>query len=331
MEQYVAQYFKKTRKIIASEKPETIVTLQFFQRKDNAILAGMMEVIQLLKTNTNTDKYKIKYLPDRSKISSGEVVLELEGPYIEFGLYEGVIDGILSRMTSLATNAAEVVKAANGKQVVFMGDRSDHYLNQSRDGLAIAIGGIKTQVTDAHVSHHDGEAIGTIPHALIQMFEGDLVKALYAYKKNFPNQKVTALVDFNNDVLSESLKVLSYFQKDLFAIRVDTSANMSDAMFLNDEEYGVTPNMIKTLRKNLDSFGGKHVKIIVSSGFSATRIKQFEELETPVDIYGVGASLLHIGHTYTADAVKLNGKPLAKAGRKYRPNPRLIEFGNETL
>ena len=326
MKQYTAKYFEKTESIIKKHKPTSCVLLQFFQRQPQGVLCGINEVLELLKQNTDVSKYQIRYLPEGTKITSKEVVLELEGNYAEFGIYEGVIDGILSRATSLASNAREVVEAAQGKKIVFMGERSDHYSNQARDGYAVSVGGIETQVTDAHVSMHNGNAIGTMPHALIQMFNGDLNAALRAYKDTFPNEKLTALVDFNNDVLTDTLKALKEFREELQAIRIDTSEAMSDAMFLNDEEFGVTPNMIKTVRQALDAKHGKHVKIIVSSGFNAKKIEQFENEKTPVDIYGVGASLLQIKHTFTADAVKIDGKELAKKGRSYNPNPNLINF-----
>jgi nicotinate phosphoribosyltransferase len=43
----------------------------------------------------------------------------------------------------------------------------------------------------------------------------------------------------------------------------------------------------------------------------------------PVDAYGVGSSLLRGENDFTADIVMLDGKPCAKVGRHYRPNPRL--------
>ena len=43
----------------------------------------------------------------------------------------------------------------------------------------------------------------------------------------------------------------------------------------------------------------------------------------PVDAYGVGSSLFEGRFDFTADVVLLDGKPCAKVGRGYRPNPRL--------
>ncbi|MBR2022522.1 MAG: nicotinate phosphoribosyltransferase, partial [Mycoplasmataceae bacterium] len=127
---YVANYFFIAEKLISKYKPDSIVTMQFFQRKENAILCGINEALDFLKKNTDTKKYKIKYLPEGSKIKSLEPVLELEGHYKDFGIFEGVIDGILARSTSIATNAWECIQAAKGKEIIYMGDRADHYINQ---------------------------------------------------------------------------------------------------------------------------------------------------------------------------------------------------------
>ena len=42
-----------------------------------------------------------------------------------------------------------------------------------------------------------------------------------------------------------------------------------------------------------------------------------------MDAYGVGSSLLRGQNDFTADVVRVDGRPLAKAGRHERPNPRL--------
>lgn len=326
MKQYIAEYFFKTELILNKQKPQNVVTMQFFQRKNNVVLCGINEVIRLLEQETDTSQYIIKYLKDGSIINDKEVVLELEGHYQDFGKYEGIIDGILSRGSSIATNARQVVNVSNGKQIVYMGDRADHYLTQKHDGYAVNIGGISTQVTKAQIVSHNGIATGTIPHILIQEFEGDIIAALKAYKKII-GKPLTALVDYNNDVIGDSIKALNYFKKDLSAVRVDTSPNMKDLMFLeNEHEYGVNPKQIKRLRLALDQNNGHHVRIIVSSGFNAKKIAEFEKANTPVDIYGVGASLLKIDINFSADAVKLNGKYIAKAGRKYNNNPKLIKY-----
>ncbi len=65
------------------------------------------------------------------------------------------------------------------------------------------------------------------------------------------------------------------------------------------------------------------MKIVVSGGFTVKKIRQFEAQGVPVDGYGVGSSLFEGRYDFTADVVLLEGRPCAKTGREYRPNPRL--------
>jgi nicotinate phosphoribosyltransferase len=77
------------------------------------------------------------------------------------------------------------------------------------------------------------------------------------------------------------------------------------------------------VRSALDEAGHQRVKIVVSGGFTAGRIREFERNGVPVDSYGVGSSLLRGSNDFTADVVLVEGKPCAKVGRGYRPNERL--------
>lgn len=74
-------------------------------------------------------------------------------------------------------------------------------------------------------------------------------------------------------------------------------------------------------RPRLDPF--THVKIVVSGGFTVEKIREFEQRRVQVDAYGVGSSLFDGRYDFTADVVLLEGRPCAKTGREYRPNPRL--------
>jgi nicotinate phosphoribosyltransferase len=77
----------------------------------------------------------------------------------------------------------------------------------------------------------------------------------------------------------------------------------------------------------------RNVQIAVSGGFRPEKIKWFEELGVPVDIYGVGSGLmsndeaLGTNTDFTADVVrvKIDGRwvDMAKVGRAATDNPDL--------
>jgi nicotinate phosphoribosyltransferase len=75
------------------------------------------------------------------------------------------------------------------------------------------------------------------------------------------------------------------------------------------------------------------VKIVVTGGFGPSKIRRFEELGVPADIYGVGSSLFSnsdeagTNNDFTADVVRVHlggaWHPIAKVGRAPCDNPDL--------
>lgn len=337
---FSAVYFLKTQDIVKQKLPNNVVTMQFFQ-KEEAVLCGTDEVIALLhKFAEDPENLEIYSLKDGEKVKPFETVLTITGPYQNFGFLEGVIDGIFARRTSVATNVYNVAKAARlsgtQKPVIFMGDRDDHFTQQAGDGYAAFIGGSTAQATHAMNEWWGKQGMGTMPHALIQMYQGDIVAATQAYRDVFPDDEIMTLVDYNNDVITDSLKVARAFGEKLSSVRVDTSKSLVDKYFLRNQHLmgtfdprGVTPELIFALRKALDDEGFHYVKIVASGGFTEDKIARFEERQVPVDMYGIGSSLLKIKIGFTGDNVLLNGEHSAKEGRKYRPNPKLEQVHYE--
>jgi nicotinate phosphoribosyltransferase len=86
---------------------------------------------------------------------------------------------------------------------------------------------------------------------------------------------------------------------------------------------GVNTELATLVRNALDEAGHERVQIVVSGGFDAAKIRDFEDVGAPVDAYGVGSSLVRGENDFTADVVRLEGRPAAKVGRRFNPNPRL--------
>lgn len=327
---YSALYFNRTKTILLNERNFKNVTMQIFQKNNKSILCGVDEVLELLKIGTGYWKkniwvskfkeLKIEYLHDGDHISAWQSVMHITGPYVFFAHMESIYLGILARRTLIASNSRKVVDAAKGKQIVFFGDRFDDFRNQEGDGNAAHIGGINSVCTEAQAHLWKGFVAGTIPHALIAVNNGDTVESSMQFARHIKD-RVIALVDFDNDCINTALKVARALGQQLWGVRIDTAENLIDKSLQNKKDpkyFGVNPTLVKLLRRTLDKNKLNHVKIIVSGGFNEKKINNFEKNKTPVDIYGVGSALLKGSNDFTADIVKVDGKNLAKYGRKYK-------------
>jgi nicotinate phosphoribosyltransferase len=270
---------------------------------------------------------EVRALRDGDLVDAWEPVIEITGPYRLFAHLESVYLGVLARRSLVATNVRRVVAAADGKPVVFFADRFDHWATQGGDGYAAFVGGAQGVATDAQAAWWGERGLGTTPHSLIATFAGDTVAAMRAFARHIPDVPLVALVDFHNDCVATALACAREFGERLWGVRLDTAANMVDRSLWEQmgdfQPTGVNPQLVWNVRRALDAEGFHHVRIICSGGFTAERITAFERGGVPVDSYGVGSALLKGSGDYTADVVLREGRPCAKAGRRYRPSSRL--------
>jgi nicotinate phosphoribosyltransferase len=325
---YSDKYFVRAREILLKDGHRPSVTMQVFA-KTRAYLGGIDEAIAILKLCAETwDEIDVRALYDGDPIEPWETVLLIEGPYDAFAVLETLYLGVLARRTKVGTNTRLVVEAARPKEVMFFPARHDHWLVQTGDGYAAHIAGAIGVSTDAQASWWGSEGIGTVPHALIAAYGGDTVVASRKFAEHMPaSVGLITLVDFENDSVGTSLKVARALGQRLYGVRLDTSETLVDKSIIPEmgsfKPTGVNPQLVWNVRRALDGEGFQHVKIVVSGGFTADKIRQFEEQGVPVDAYGVGSSLFQGRFDFTADVVRVEGKPCGKVGRTYRPNPRL--------
>jgi nicotinate phosphoribosyltransferase len=328
---YSDKYFVRARDVLTAAGRNPRVTMQVFQ-KEHAWLGGVDEAIAILKTCL-TNRYdwsdlEVTALRDGDQVGPRETVMLITGPYVAFAHLETLYLGVLARRTRVATNTRRVVEAAWPKPVMFFPARFDHWLVQTGDGYAAHIAGAIGVSTDAQASWWGSEGIGTVPHALIAAFGGDTVAATVAFADAMPSDvRIISLVDFDNDCVGTSLAVSRALGPRLHGVRLDTSESLVDASIVaqlgDSGPRGVNPQLVQNVRDALDTSGFKHVQITVSGGFDAEKIRRFETAGVPVDAYGVGSSLFGGRFDFTADIVLVEGDPVAKRGRGYRPNSRL--------
>lgn len=297
--------------------------------KAPAFLGGIDEAIAILKLCAiEWSELEVRALYDGDPIAPWETVLLIDGPYDAIAHLETLYLGVLSRRTRVGTNTRRVVEAARPKEVMFFPARHDHWLVQTGDGYAAHIAGAIGVSTDAQASWWGSEGVGTVPHALIAAYGGDSVLATRKFADHIdPSVRLVTLVDFENDCVRTALELADALGDRLYGVRIDTSEMLVDRSVIPQmgrfRPSGVCPQLVWNVRRALDARGFPKVRIIVSGGFTAEKIQDFERQQVPVDAYGVGSSLFQGRFDFTADVVRRDGRPCAKVGREYQPNPRL--------
>jgi nicotinate phosphoribosyltransferase len=325
---YSDVYFNFARETLIADGRRPRVAMQVFQRHDS-VLGGMDEAIAILQLCSHGwDELEVRALYDGEDIAPWETVMTIEGDYTLFAHLETVYLGVLARRTLISTNVRRVVDAANGKPILFFPARHDHHHVQTGDGYAAHVAGAIGVSTDAQSSWWGGRGIGTVPHGLIAAYGGDTVLASQRFVDWAPaDVNVVVLADFENDSVRTSLEVARVLGDRLWGVRLDTSRTLVDRSLWDElgdfDPRGVNERLVRRVRGALDREGFERVRIVVSGGFDVQRIREFERKGVPVDSYGVGSTLIRGENDFTADVVMVDGKPCAKVGRWYRPNPRL--------
>jgi nicotinate phosphoribosyltransferase len=325
---YSDAYFNFTRQLLIERGDHPRVTMQVFQKR-RSILGGVDEAVAVLKLcSDDWESLEVHALHEGDGIAPMETVMTIEGDYSLFAHLETVYLGCMARRSLVMRNVREVVDAAHGKPILFFPARHDHWLVQTGDGWAAHVAGAIGVSTEAQASWWGGVGVGTVPHGLIAAFGGDTVEAARAFADRFAEQmNVTVLVDFENDSVRTALEVADALGDRLWGVRLDTSERMVDRGLWHEmgdfQPTGVNVVLAERVRTALDEAGHGGVRIVVSGGFDAAKIREFEGRGAPVDAYGVGSSLVRGENDFTADVVRVDGRDCAKAGRAYRPNPRL--------
>jgi nicotinate phosphoribosyltransferase len=339
---YTDAYFNLAKETLEREGRHPRVLMQVFQ-KHESLLGGIDEAVAVLRLGAGRagrssgdwepgwDDLEVLALHEGDRIAPWETVLTIEGDYTLFSHLETVYLGVLARRSLVMRNVAEVVAAANDKEILFFPARHDHWQMQTGDGWSAHIAGAIGVSTDAQASWWGGAGVGTVPHALIAAYGGDTVAAARAFAARFADRmNVTVLVDFENDSARTAVAVADALGPDLWGVRLDTSERIVDRGLERrgpDAPPGVSPQLVALVRGALDDAGHKQVRIVVSGGFNAAKIAEFERAGAAVDAYGVGSALLRDENDFTADVVRVEGHPCAKVGREERPNPRLRRVG----
>lgn len=308
-------YFERTLRILKAKKTNPFVKAEFIAKSlpDGwrwAVLSGMEEVSYLLKHIP----VKARALREGTVFYPFEPVMEIEGRYQDFCVFETALLGLICQASGISTKAARFKKLSGERLVVSFGARRMHPVLAPMIERNAYIGGC-----DGVAVIKSGEVIGedpmgTMPHALI-ICMGSTVDAIKAYDEVLePKFKRVVLIDTFLDEKFEALNVAEAMGGKLFALRLDTPSSRRGNFY----------RILQEVRWELDLRGHKNIKLFVSGGIKE---QDLPDLNTYVDAYGIGTSISNAPVVdFSMDIMEIEGRPLAKRG-KWSGSKRVLRCG----
>jgi nicotinate phosphoribosyltransferase len=320
-------YFKKG-------KAEERAVFDYFFRKlpfegGYAVFAGLGELLDILE-HLKFDEKDIAFLkkngfPDdflnylegfrfRGNLYSsreGDVVfptrpvLQVEAGMLEAQVIETLLLNVLNFQTLIATKANRMRMVAGDRGLIDFGLRRAQGPGGYYAARAAVIGGFDATSNVRAGRDYDIPISGTMAHSFIQSYDDELT-AFRDFAATYPDNCVL-LVDTYNTIgsgIPNAIRVGKEMKERgerLKGIRLDSG----------DLAY-----LAKEARKSLDEAGLDHVKIAASNQLDEHVIKSLIDQKAPIDIFGVGTSLVTGRPDANLDGVyKLsfaNGQPRIK-------------------
>jgi nicotinate phosphoribosyltransferase len=186
--------------------------------------------------------------------------------------------GIMNYMCMVASKAARVVTAANGKAVMEFGQRRTHPAAALDASYAAYVGGATATSNLAAYARYGIPATGTMDHFAVMASEqpgsekNQAEKDFFAtFAAAFPGA-ASLLVD-TYDTPRGIQNAVAATQKKLVGIRIDSN---------------VSRESLVAARKLLDDLGAPHAKIFVSDGLDEHKVQELSDL---ADGFGVGENI----------------------------------------
>jgi nicotinate phosphoribosyltransferase len=235
-------------------------------------------------------------VPEGTLLFPGEPLLRITAPIIEGQIMETYLLATLSYQTMIASKAARVVTAAQGRQVVDFGARRAHGSQASLHAArAAAIGGC-VGTSNALAGREFGmNTYGTQAHSWVMAHEEES-EAFQRFLDAFPEDAVL-LVD-TYDVRGAVKGIIAVGRKPA-GIRLDSGDIARDSRWV---------------RRELDRAGWNDVKVFASGDLDESKIAVLLCKGAAVDAFGVGTALAtpgdapHLNLVYKLVEVERGGK-----------------------
>lgn len=248
--------------------------------------------LDFLKTQNLTPAY-IDYLKDfgfRGKIYSiregdlvfpGEPVVRVEANIIEAQIIETLLLNVLNFQTLIATKAARMTIQAKGRTLIDFGLRRSQGFGGYHASRAAVIGGFAATSNTRAGRDFGFPVSGTMAHSFIQSYEHE-IDAFTDFAEAHP--KNTILLVDTYDTLQSGLPNAIQVGKEM-----ESRGHKLKGIRLDSGDLAY---LARKSREMLDKAGLSYVKISVSNQLDEHLIKSLLDQDAPIDIFGVGTSLV---------------------------------------
>lgn len=238
-------------------------------------------------------------LPEGTAVFANEPILEVVAPIAEAQLVETLVMNQIHLQTLLASKAARVVAAAEGRRVVDFGARRMHGADAAlKAARAFYIAGVDATSNVLAGRVYGVPVAGTMAHSFVQACPDELA-AFRRFTRSYPH---TVLLVDTYDTLRGIDHVIELAREcgrdfQVTAVRLDSGDLIA---------------LAKAARARLDAAGLGHVGIFLSGGLDETEVARIIVAGTPVDGFGVGTAM---GVSADAPSLDLAYKLAAYEGR----------------
>lgn len=237
-------------------------------------------------------------MPEGTIAFAGEPLLRVTAPLIQAQILETYLLATINFQTLIASKAARIVDAAQGRSIIEFGARRAHGMDAALYAARAAyIGGcIGTSNVEAAMKF-DLPVFGTAAHSWVMSFARE-DEAFRSFHKIFP-EHTTLLLD-TYDTL-HAAKLATEIGPSLRGVRLDS---------------GDLCKLSKQVRTILDQAGLQQTKIMASGDLDEFKITAMLAKGAPIDSFGVGTELSTsrdepaLGGVYKL--AELNGQPKMK-------------------
>jgi nicotinate phosphoribosyltransferase len=297
-------YFERTLQILKAKGIRKRVRAEFAAKGFPrgwpwAVFAGLEECLELFQGLP----INVRCMEEGTVFHPFQPVLEIEGDYADFGVYETAILGYLCQATGIATKAARCRILAKERPLIMFGARRIHPTIAPMVERNAYVGGCDGVAAVKSGEIIGKEASGTTPHTLM-LIMGDAVTAMKAFDEVIcPGARRVALIDTFADEKFEAVQVAEALGGRLAAVRLDTPSS----------RRGDFIQILQEVRWELDLRGHQKVQLFVSGGLDEGAIA---DLHPFVDGYGVGTCISNAPvMDFSMDVVEIAGEPIAKRGK----------------